>query len=53
MRKFDRVKKLGKYVGRYIIAIYEIVLEFFLAEVCPVTGCVRRWAWLELLSRQA
>ena len=52
MRKFDRVTKLGKYIVRYIIAIYETVLEFFLAKVRPVKGCVRRWGWLELLSRQ-
>ena len=34
--KFDRMIKLGKYIGRYIIAIYEIVLESFLAKVRPV-----------------
>jgi hypothetical protein len=53
MRKFDKVPKFGEYIGRYIIATYETVLEFFLAKVCPLKGCIHRWARLELSSRQA
>jgi hypothetical protein len=31
MRKFDRLTKGVEYIGRYIIATYETVLEFLLA----------------------
>src|SRR5260370_41239968 len=42
--KFDSVPKFDEYIGRYIIATYDNVLEFFLATLCPLKGCIHPWA---------